>query len=172
MDRSADQQRENEVAATIQQGEIVVRGEDEDVKNVRELIKKKSLIVERLRVRADRMGVDAPPNIEIEIEELSGEISNLRTWLIRNAIEARSGDASVFSRNKEREYLVVMRDNLVNLFDDTDLQDLCFDMGIDYESLPGRNKRDKAREIVSYCDRRGIGFELQEIISRLRPYSL
>lgn len=39
-------------------------------------------------------------------------------------------------------------------FSDSELRDLCFELHIDYESLPGEGKAAKARELVSYCERR------------------
>jgi len=37
---------------------------------------------------------------------------------------------------------------------DSELRDLCFELHIDYESLPGEGKAAKARELVSFCERR------------------
>jgi hypothetical protein len=39
-------------------------------------------------------------------------------------------------------------------FNDSELRDLCFELQIDYESLPGDGKAAKARELVSFCERR------------------
>ena len=39
-------------------------------------------------------------------------------------------------------------------FNDSELRDLCFELHIDYESLPGEGKAAKARELVSFCERR------------------
>ena len=39
-------------------------------------------------------------------------------------------------------------------FSDSELRDLCFELHIDYESLPGEGKAAKARELVSFCERR------------------
>jgi hypothetical protein len=39
-------------------------------------------------------------------------------------------------------------------FNDRELRDLCFELHIDYESLPGEGKAAKARELVSFCERR------------------
>ena len=44
---------------------------------------------------------------------------------------------------------------LKNSFTEEGLRDLCFELGIDYESLPGANKRAKARELLGHLDRRG-----------------
>jgi hypothetical protein len=38
-------------------------------------------------------------------------------------------------------------------FNDNELRDIYFDLDVDYDSLPGQGKRDKAREIVAFCNR-------------------
>ncbi|KAA3665034.1 MAG: hypothetical protein DWQ04_02625, partial [Chloroflexi bacterium] len=43
---------------------------------------------------------------------------------------------------------------LIELFNENDLRDLCFDLGLDYENLPPGGKKDKARELISYFIRR------------------
>jgi Effector-associated domain 7/TIR domain len=68
------------------------------------------------------------------------------------------------------EILTKLRQNLVDSFSDTELRDLCFDLGIDYEDLPGQGKAAKARELVAYCERRGLTTELIKKCSELRPH--
>jgi hypothetical protein len=46
-------------------------------------------------------------------------------------------------------------------FNDSELRDLCFELHIDYESLPGEGKAAKARELVSFCERRDRLSELE-----------
>jgi len=55
-------------------------------------------------------------------------------------------------------------------FNESELRDLCFQLAIDYEDLPGATKRDRIREIVEYCERRGSLPQLRELCSRLRPH--
>ena len=59
-----------------------------------------------------------------------------------------------------------MRQSLVESFDDNELRDLCFDLRIDYESLPGDGKSAKASELVQYCDRHKRLDELHTAIQR------
>ena len=54
-------------------------------------------------------------------------------------------------------------------FDEGELQTLCFDLGVDYESLPGGGKADKERELIEYLERRGRVRELVALGKRLRP---
>jgi hypothetical protein len=62
-----------------------------------------------------------------------------------------------------------LRDFIVAHFNDNEVRDLCFDLGIDYESLPGEGKAAKARELVAYCQRRNRLAELEAACLRLRP---
>lgn len=62
-----------------------------------------------------------------------------------------------------------LRHILVNYFDDGDLRDLCFDLNIAYSGLPGECTRDKARELIEYCERRGLWPELVGAVYNARP---
>lgn len=46
-----------------------------------------------------------------------------------------------------------LRQILTDHFNESELRTLCFDLDIDYESLPGQGKADKARELVAHCNR-------------------
>lgn len=61
-----------------------------------------------------------------------------------------------------------LRRALVECFDDSELRTLCFDLGVDYDSLPGDSKTDRARELVSYFWRRGHLVTLTQVIESLR----
>jgi hypothetical protein len=65
--------------------------------------------------------------------------------------------------------LAKLRRLLTQYFKEDELQNLCFDMGIDYESLPAIGKANKARELVGYCDRNGRIPELINHIRQERP---
>jgi len=64
----------------------------------------------------------------------------------------------------ERNALLTM---IRQTFDDQELRDLCFELGIDYENLPGEGKASKARELVSYCERHGRLDELEATAGQL-----
>jgi hypothetical protein len=66
-------------------------------------------------------------------------------------------------------YLTYLKDSLTELFDNEELKELCFGLGIDYEHLPTDKKPAFTRELVLYVKRRG---ELESLISacaRARP---
>jgi len=58
---------------------------------------------------------------------------------------------------------------LTERFSDDELRTLCFDLGLDYDLLPGQGKGGKARELLSYLDRRDRIDELIEVGQALRP---
>ena len=62
-----------------------------------------------------------------------------------------------------------LRNILVDLFNDSELHDLCFDLHIDYERLEGADKAAKARELFLYCERHDRLPELESLCRRLRP---
>jgi GTPase SAR1 family protein len=66
---------------------------------------------------------------------------------------------------------VKLRQVLVTYFNESELRDLCFDLTIDYEILPGDNKGDKARELVAYSERYGRCADLAQACYRLRPHA-
>lgn len=47
-----------------------------------------------------------------------------------------------------------LRQTIVDLFSENELRDLCFDLSVDYESLPAVGKSDKARELIEHFKRR------------------
>lgn len=69
----------------------------------------------------------------------------------------------------DREYLIYLRLVLRNRFNQSELRDLCFDLGVDYEDLPGNGRADKARELVAYLDRRNQIPGLVTAGRRVRP---
>jgi len=73
------------------------------------------------------------------------------------------------SDDKNQEYLTQLREFLTARFNTGELKTLCFDMGVEYEDLPGEGRADKARELVDYCDRHECLDKLVEVGRRLRP---
>jgi hypothetical protein len=67
------------------------------------------------------------------------------------------------------ETLAELRQNLTDHFNDEELRTLCFDMGVDYESLPALGKAAKAREFVTHLEHRSRLPELVRKCRTLRP---
>jgi hypothetical protein len=70
----------------------------------------------------------------------------------------------------QHEDRIKLRDGLIAYFDVSELRLLCDDLAIDYESLKGESKIDKARELIAYAERHGRGSELTERVKQLRPH--
>lgn len=68
----------------------------------------------------------------------------------------------------EREKLIELRMILQVRFNESELRTLCFDLGVDYDSLPGLGKADKARELVYHCERYSRIADLVDACKRLR----
>lgn len=68
--------------------------------------------------------------------------------------------------------LKTLRDALDKGYSLSELQDLCFELEIDYEDLPGEGQAAKARELVLFCKRRDLLAVLVEHVMRDRPLLL
>ncbi len=67
---------------------------------------------------------------------------------------AQAADAASEGERLAPKHLVLLRQILTARFDEGELQTLCFDLGVDYNSLPGDDKANKTRELVEYVERR------------------
>jgi hypothetical protein len=72
-------------------------------------------------------------------------------------------------RSEEQVDRAALRRILTDHFNDHELRDLCFDLGIDYKILPSHTKEDRARELVAYAERYGRTAELVAQVRQLRP---
>jgi hypothetical protein len=61
---------------------------------------------------------------------------------------------------------------LENRFSDDELRALCFDLGVDYENLPGATKAARAISIITYFERIQQAQELMRSVRDLRPNEL
>lgn len=68
-----------------------------------------------------------------------------------------------------RTELNELRRLLQTTLNEGELRTLCFDLGVDYESLPGVSKADKARELISFVERRGHLDLLVVVLQQWRP---
>jgi hypothetical protein len=67
------------------------------------------------------------------------------------------------------EHLAVLRQTIIEYFSDSDLRNACFDLGIDYEVLPGQSKADKVRELILFFRNRGRIPHLVQYCIQQRP---
>ena len=68
-----------------------------------------------------------------------------------------------------RNHQIDLRQTLTERFDEGELRTLCFDLNIDFQSLPGEGKADKARELTAYLERHGRLYDLLKTGPQLRP---
>lgn len=68
--------------------------------------------------------------------------------------------------------LLTLRAALDDGYSDSELRDVCFELGIDYDDLPGDNQSAKARELVLFAKRRDLTADLVRLIMRDRPHLL
>jgi len=61
-----------------------------------------------------------------------------------------------------------LRHLIVTHFDSDEIESICFDLGIDYDSLPGDSKLKKVIELIEHCARTGRIVELIDQCARLR----
>jgi O-acetyl-ADP-ribose deacetylase (regulator of RNase III) len=120
----------------------------------------------RLRIleRQVHEGETAPPEVVIETEEVRKRIQDI--------------DRELAQTDKLREtYLRELKFSKTKLrlmfeerFNEGELRTFCFDLGgIEYDSLPGSGKEDKARELVEFCGRRDRIPELVKKLLQERP---
>ena len=77
---------------------------------------------------------------------------------------------NVPTMKEERTFTTTeLRQVLDTYFNTAELRNLCHDLKIDYESLGGVGKSEKAREIVTHCERHGFMSELIQLCIKLRP---
>jgi hypothetical protein len=62
-----------------------------------------------------------------------------------------------------------LRQILVKYFDDDELRTLCFELQVEYADLPSPSRKGKARELITYLERRDRLHKLIAIGQAMRP---
>ena len=65
--------------------------------------------------------------------------------------------------------LLDFREQLYQSFNIEELQDICFEIGLEFEDLPGDTKKSKVRELVLMAERQAFMARLVKTCQRLRP---
>jgi hypothetical protein len=105
----------------------------------------------------------------IQIGTVNDSEINFRPAASTAAGSPPAEDPALLPPAAEQEELVALRQILSSLFDQEELRDLAFDLAVDYDSLPGAAKKDKARELVAFCRRHGRLDELKRAVLLRRP---
>jgi hypothetical protein len=113
---------------------------------------------------------------DTEIEELKNTFSSLAVradlrHFMLDTLEFRAGLVvqTANDTNQNAEQLKQLRLILNEFFNSSELQNLCFDLGIDFDDLAGESKSDKARELIEYSLRYGFLAELVTACHERRP---
>lgn len=69
----------------------------------------------------------------------------------------------------DTELLTQLRQLLAKRFSDGELRTLCFDLGVEYDDLPGQGKADKTRELVTYMNQHDRLADLVRVGQGSRP---
>ncbi len=77
--------------------------------------------------------------------------------------------SSQAARNDPSRSRATLRKTLVEHFSEEEVRDMCFDLGIDYENLPGAGKNSKVRELISYFERQKRTGDLVAWARQMRP---
>jgi hypothetical protein len=137
---------------------------------------------------ASRIDIVKDKLLDFELNGITKEqktsISRELERLMQEAIAERSAtDARVIQEMRNRlddlvpsqmlpnhqGHLPRLRRLIDQHFNLEELHDLCFDLGIEYENLPGRTKRGNCRELIAYCQRHGRIPSLLKELNRHRP---
>lgn len=59
---------------------------------------------------------------------------------------------------------------IIEHFNTDDLENICFDLGVPYDSIPGIGKRAKAQSIIEYFENRIEMYKLLDVLQLERPH--
>lgn len=68
--------------------------------------------------------------------------------------------------------LIELLSFMADRFNSSDLQQLCFQLGVDYEDIPGPGKQAKIRELIQYMNRHSQLCDLVQAVGKARPKSI
>jgi hypothetical protein len=123
-----------------------------------------------LRGDSRRVKIKTASGVEIEFtpeKKLSRQ--DLLELVAELSANTEAADAVPESSPTTLSYRTQLRQLLSSRFSEGELQTFCFDLGVDYETLPGEGKADKARELVEYLERHSRIQECVELGKQLRP---
>lgn len=118
-------------------------------------------------------GKDAPDFVDIgsldvlvSMGFLVHSPSSYKYTLIQKAYEVAAPKGQELKR-------IQLRDALLNHFNENELEDLCFELDVNYEDLPGSARPQKVRELISYFERLRPGRvqTLETYVREKRPHA-
>lgn len=103
-----------------------------------------------------------PVQIGISVAELLQIIDKL--LMLRDSKKDTAPSSAIQAMNKHG-LGVQLRDLIAQHFNRSDLAELCFNLGIDSEDIPGETLLTRSRELVQYCERRSM---LQALLAQCK----
>ncbi|MCB8942898.1 MAG: leucine-rich repeat domain-containing protein [Ardenticatenaceae bacterium] len=91
-------------------------------------------------------------------------------WSLIDDVGARGQVSTDIPRHLKTAGLSSLRQTLLQAFSDDELNDLCFELGLDFTDLPGDTRIDKVRELILWFERRGQLEKLIEYARVQRPH--
>ncbi len=115
-------------------------------------------------------GWETPANIDTATE-LQGEQCRIRPLHTNNTavsylITSKSDEALT-----KHAVILALREVVMDTFNEAELQDVCFELGIPFENLVGEGYTAKAQELVTYLQRRGQLASLVTYGRKHRPHA-
>lgn len=129
-------------------------------------------IKERMRKDEERLEQinDELEAIRQEQEDLQQKIDSLNEEIDENRPVTKAAyEEPVTEEDLDSLDLAVLRDKMNKYFSLSELHNICFDMGIDYEDLAASSKMAFTRELIVYTQRRGQLNDLIEELRKARP---
>lgn len=121
---------------------------------------------------AQRIGapLNSPEDLDFIVEEISIEIKPESASQVQPATKGVSlyGTSTKTSSSGQPDP-IILRDQMNQYFSVSELRTLCFDLGIDYEDLPGSTKQLKVIELIGFVQRRGVLDNLIKLLAHQRP---
>jgi len=151
-----------------QRGQIVPGPQIGVAGDVREPMERQS--GDRIVISGDISGKVAIGEKITQIDKINAQTVAIEQGITQTVDATRSAaDEIPVKGTPEREHLAKLRQILATRFDEGELRTLCFDLGINYDDLPGQGNANKARELIAYLDRHGRISELVSVGKQLRP---
>ena len=126
------------------------------------------LLSAKLKALRQALAIEASAAVKFQLEQQIAQAEAERSQLAARLDQLESAPvptsaptAATFAPAPR----AALREKLIRHLNDSELRALCDDLAVDYESLPGSGKADKARELIAYLERR---LRLGDLLSLLR----
>jgi len=110
-------------------------------------------------------------NATVNARDISGQVAIGQDIKQTQRVERSSTESDAIDKDEpsDRDDLIKLRQVLLTRFNESELRDLCFDLAVPYENLPGSSKQDKARELIDFFLRRRDIQDLVSAVYQRRP---